>query len=61
MFEKFLNNVFGNNENQAKKRTAPVKGRKLSIEPLEKREMLAISWEAFQDTKGLRLSPENNT
>ena len=43
MFEKFLNNIFSNNENQAKKRTAPVKGRKLSIEPLENREMLSIS------------------
>ena len=43
MFEKFLNNIFGNNENQEKKHTSPVKGRKLNIESLESREMLSIS------------------
>ena len=43
MFEKSLNNILGNGENQSKKRTAPPKGRKLQIESLESREMLSVS------------------
>ena len=43
MFETFLNGIFGNSENQAKKCTSPPKGRRLGIEALESREMLSIS------------------
>ena len=43
MFGKFLNHFFGNNESQAKKRTTPLKGRKLQFEPLEERELLSAS------------------
>ena len=43
MFEKFLNHFLGNDESQAKKRTTPLKGRKLQFEPLEERELLSAS------------------
>ena len=53
MLEKSLNNIFGNSENQSKKRTAPPKGRKLQIESLESREMLSISPADYDSIRAL--------